>query len=215
MTKSPQNVRFLFAFERLICDTLKLYMAKRGLLIVISGPSGVGKGTVRELLMDDKKLDLVYSVSYTTREMRPGEKDGVDYHFVDDATFKKMVAEGGFLEHTNFVSHNYGTPKKEVFEALEAGHNVILEIEVNGAHQIMKKCDKENLLTIFILPPDRDTLLARLVGRDTEDPEVIKARLEKATRELAMAKDYDYQIVNDDLSKAVDTIRSIISSRLG
>ncbi len=165
--------------------------------------------------MGDRELDLVYSVSYTTRAMRPGEKDGVDYHFVDETTFRKMVAEGGFLEHTNFVSHNYGTPKKEVFAALEEGHNVILEIEVNGAHQIMKKCKGENLLTIFILPPDRETLLERLVGRDTEDPEVIKARLEKASRELAMAKDYDYQIVNDDLGKAVEAIRSLIRARLG
>ena len=182
-------------------------------MVILVGASASGKTEVARLL--ERRYGIKKATTTTSRLPRVGEKDGVDYHFVDDATFKKMVAEGGFLEHTNFVSHNYGTPKKEVFEALEAGHNVILEIEVNGAHQIMKKCGKENLLTIFILPPDRDTLLARLVGRDTEDPEVIKARLEKATRELAMAKDYDYQIVNDDLSKAVDTIRSIISSRLG
>lgn len=189
-------------------------MAKHGLLIVISGPSGVGKGTVRERLMDDKSLNLVYSVSYTTREMRPGEVDGVDYRFVDDATFASMVKSGGFLEHTNFVKHNYGTPKKEVFEALEQGKNVILEIEVNGAHEIMKKCSCENLLTVFILPPDRKTLEERLAGRETEDPAVIAARLAKAKRELALAKDYDYEIVNDDLNTAVKTLRGIIAERL-
>ncbi len=189
-------------------------MPNRGLLIVISGPSGVGKGTVRERLMDDPSLHLVYSVSYTTRDMRPGEKDGVDYRFVDEKTFQEMVQSGGFLEHTNFVRHNYGTPKKEVFAALEEGKNVILEIEVNGAHQVMKKCAGERLLTIFILPPSKEELIARLEGRDTEDPAIINARLRKAERELEMAKDYDYRIVNDELDGAVAEIASIIRSRL-
>lgn len=190
-------------------------MEQRGLLIVISGPSGVGKGTVRTRIMDDPKLNLVYSVSYTTREKRPGEVDGVDYHFVDDATFKQMVKDGAFLEHTNFVSHNYGTPKKEVYEELDKGKNVILEVEVNGAHQVMKKCEKERLLTIFILPPSREALVERLKGRETEDPAVIDARLRKAERELAMARDYEFRVINDSLDVTVFEIKKIIAEKLG
>lgn len=182
----------------------------KGLLVILSGPSGVGKGTVRESLMMHQELNLAYSVSMTTRPMRPGEVEGRDYYFVDDATFKKAVKDKLFLEHTSFVKHNYGTLKSEVFSLLEQGKNVLLEIEVNGARQVMNEIDRNDLLTIFLLPPSYDELENRIRHRSTEPEPVIEKRLAKAKSEMEMARGYNYQVVNDDVTRVSQEIVSIL-----
>lgn len=180
----------------------------KGLLIVISGPSGVGKGTVRKALFSRTGHDLDYSVSMTTRSPREGEIDGVDYYFVTKEEFKKQIAEGNLLEHAEFVGNMYGTPKDKVEEKLNKGHEVVLEIEVNGAMQVREKM--KDAVFIFIAPPSYDALEKRLETRGTERGEVIKERLEKAHREIKMASSYDYIVINDEVSNAADRIMAII-----
>ena len=180
----------------------------RGLLIVISGPSGVGKGTVRKALFDKPNHNLVYSVSMTTRNIRPGEKDGVDYYFVSKEEFEKRIIEGKFLEHAEFVGNYYGTPLDKVNEKLEAGNEVVLEIEVEGALQVKRKVP--DCVMIFIVPPGKQALYDRLRKRGTESEEIIQARIEKANREFKLAKFYDYIVVNDEVNNAADRIMAII-----
>ena len=180
----------------------------RGLLIVISGPSGVGKGTVRKALFDKPNHNLVYSVSMTTRNIRPGEKDGVDYYFVSKEEFEKRIIEGKFLEHAEFVGNYYGTPLDKVNEKLEAGNEVVLEIEVEGALQVKRKVP--DCVMIFIVPPGKQALYDRLRKRGTESEDIIQARIEKANREFKLAKFYDYIVVNDEVNNAADRIMAII-----
>ncbi len=180
----------------------------RGLLVVISGPSGVGKGTVRKALFEMQNHNLVYSVSMTTRKMRPGEKDGVDYYFVSKEEFEKRIEEGKFLEHAEFVGNYYGTPLDKVNERLEAGNEVVLEIEVEGALQVKKKVP--DCVMIFIVPPGKQALYDRLRKRGTESEDIIQARIEKANREFKLAKFYDYIVVNDEVNNAADRIMAII-----
>jgi len=180
----------------------------RGLLVVISGPSGVGKGTVRKALFSMPNHNLVYSVSMTTRPMRPGEKDGVDYYFVSREEFEKRIEEGKFLEHAEFVGNYYGTPLDKVNERLEAGNEVVLEIEVEGALQVKRKVP--DCVMIFIVPPGKQALYDRLRKRGTESEEIIEARIEKANREFKLAKYYDYIVVNDEVNNAADRIMAII-----
>lgn len=180
----------------------------RGLLVVISGPSGVGKGTVRKALFEMHNHNLVYSVSMTTRKMRPGEKDGVDYYFVSKEEFEKRIEEGKFLEHAEFVGNYYGTPLDKVNERLEAGNEVVLEIEVEGALQVKKKVP--DCVMIFIVPPGKQALYDRLRKRGTESEDIIQARIEKANREFKLAKFYDYIVVNDEVNNAADRIMAII-----
>lgn len=180
----------------------------RGLLVVISGPSGVGKGTVRKALFSMPNHNLVYSVSMTTRQMRPGEKDGVDYYFVSREEFEKRIEEGKFLEHAEFVGNYYGTPLDKVNERLEAGNEVVLEIEVEGALQVKRKVP--DCVMIFIVPPGKQALYDRLRKRGTESEEIIEARIEKANREFKLAKYYDYIVVNDEVNNAADRIMAII-----
>ena len=180
----------------------------RGLLVVVSGPSGVGKGTVRKALFEMPNHNLTYSVSMTTRKMRPGEVDGKDYYFVSREEFLKRVDEGKFLEHAEFVGNMYGTPLDKVNEKLEAGNEVVLEIEVEGALQVKKKVP--DCVMIFIVPPGKQALYDRLRKRGTEPEEVIEQRINKANREFKLAKYYDYIVVNDEVNNAADRIMAII-----
>ncbi len=180
----------------------------KGLLIVLSGPSGVGKGTVRKALFDMPDQNFVYSVSMTTRPMRPGEVDGKDYFFVTKDEFEKRIEQGKFLEHAEFVGNYYGTPLDEVNKQLNAGKEVILEIEVEGALQVREKV--KDAVFIFLVPPSREALYNRLKRRGTESEEVIKERIEKANREFKLAYKYDYIVVNDEVTNAADRISAII-----
>ena len=180
----------------------------RGLLIVLSGPSGVGKGTVRKALFEMPEQEFVYSVSMTTRPPRPGEVDGVDYYFVTREEFEKQIAADNLLEYAEFVGHYYGTPKDKVEEQLNNGKEVILEIEVNGALQVRDKC--KDAAFIFLVPPTREALYDRLKSRGTESEERIKARIAKANKEFRLAYQYDYIVVNDEVYNAADRIMAII-----
>ena len=180
----------------------------RGLLIVISGPSGVGKGTVRRALFNMTGHNLIFSISMTTRPPREGEVDGVDYYFVDEETFLKNVKEDKFLEWAKFVGHYYGTPRDKVEDYLELGKEVVLEIEVDGALQFRDKM--KEAIFIFIVPPSKEALYQRLVERGTENPELINDRFNKAQNEFLLAYKYDYIVVNDDVANAADKIMAII-----
>lgn len=183
-------------------------MAKRGMLIVLSGPSGVGKGTVRKRIFeqDDNKFD--YSVSMTTRKMRPGEVNGKDYYFVSKKEFEQEIANGGMLEYAQYVDNYYGTPLKYVNEKLDSGKDVFLEIEVKGAMQVREKC--QDGLFIFLTPPDLMELRQRIINRGTDDMATIDKRMEKAKGEIEMMQNYDYAVVNDEVDKAAEKIKTII-----
>lgn len=186
-------------------------MSKNGLLIVISGPAGSGKGTVVKLLRE-MLPDLGFSVSATTRSPRPGEEDGVQYYFMTRDDFEEALAHGEILEHTMYCGNYYGTLKSEADRVLSAGHDLILEIETDGAMQVKKQFP--DALTIMLLPPDGKTLEARLRGRGTETDDVIKTRLARAREELGLAERYDYVVVNenDGAEKCADLIREILSA---
>lgn len=179
-----------------------------GLLIVISGPSGVGKSTVRKALFNKKGHNLIYSVSMTTRKPREGEVDGVDYYFVSREEFERRIIEGKFLEYAEFVGNYYGTPKDIVEQKLDEGHEVVLEIEVEGALQVRKVMPEA--VFIFLVPPGRQALYDRLQSRGTEDKSKIEERINKANREFLLAHKYDYIVVNDDVDNAADRIMAII-----
>ena len=183
-------------------------MAKRGMLIVLSGPSGVGKWTVRKRIFeqDDNKFD--YSVSMTTRKMRPGEVNGKDYYFVSKEEFEQEIANGGMLEYAQYVDNYYGTPLKYVNEKLDSGKDVFLEIEVKGAMQVREKCPDG--LFIFLTPPDLMELRQRIINRGTDDMATIDKRMEKAKGEIEMMQNYDYAVVNDEVDKAAEKIKTII-----
>ena len=183
---------------------------KRGLLIIMSGPSGVGKGTIREKLMEDKTLNLFYSVSMTTRNPRPGEVDGREYYFVSKDEFKKNIEKDNLLEWAEFVGNCYGTPRDKVEKMRDEGKNVLLEIDVNGTSQVLSKLDPNDVISVFIAPPSLEELEARIRGRSTETDEVIKNRLAQASRELSQSKQYRFVVVNDKLEDAVEEFRQII-----
>ncbi|HCB11394.1 MAG TPA: guanylate kinase [Cyanobacteria bacterium UBA11991] len=176
-------------------------------LFVISGFSGVGKGTVINRFMQKHK-DFVLSVSCTTRKPRPGETDGVNYFFLSNEEFEKNIRENKFLEYAKFAEHYYGTKKKYIEEKLREGFHVILEIDTQGALQVKKKIPEAVL--IFIAPPSIEELEHRLRGRHTEDEETIQKRLSQVSIELERAKQYDYTVVNDDVDRAVSEIEEIV-----
>lgn len=188
---------------------------KKGLLIVLSGPSGVGKGTVRKQVFKDSSLNLVYSISMTTRSPRQKEIEGVDYFFVDKETFLKGIENGNFLEHAVFVGNYYGTPKSYVESLREQGKNVFLEIEVEGAKQVLNKYqDDPDVLSIFLLPPSLEELEKRIRGRRSEEEEIIQERLNKAKREMTLKDQYQYTVLNDNIKRASDEIKDIIRRRI-
>lgn len=181
----------------------------RGMLIVVSGASGTGKGTVcRQLLAANPTL--FYSISATTRPKRRGETDGVEYFFLTRETFEKWLAEGKFLEHAEVYGNFYGTPAHIVDERLNRGEDVLLEIDVQGALQVMK--NRPDGVYIFLLPPSLDELRNRIQNRGTDSPEVIARRLKAAASEIAIGKNYQYVVVNDTVATAADKIQSIIAA---
>ncbi|UQS83454.1 guanylate kinase [Bombilactobacillus thymidiniphilus] len=183
---------------------------EKGMLIVLSGPSGVGKGTVRKAMLQDSNIKFEYSVSMTTRNIRPGEKDGVDYFFSSKESFEAEIANGGMLEYAKYVDNYYGTPLRRVQETLANGTDVFLEIEVNGAMQVREKMPDG--VFIFLTPPDLASLRSRITGRGSEDQTTIDKRMEKARQEIKMMSNYDYAVVNDEVSLAVKRIEQIIKS---
>lgn len=181
-------------------------MNKKGVLIVISGFSGVGKGTVVKKLIE--KYNYSLSISATTRAPRPGEVDGKDYHFKTVADFRNLIDYNGFIEWAQYVENYYGTPRKYVEEELEKGNNVILEIEVQGAMRVKEQYPDSVL--IFITAPDAISLKSRLEGRGTEDAKVIAKRLKRAYEETDDMIKYDYLVINDDIETCVNNVNSVI-----
>ncbi len=179
----------------------------KGLLLVISGPSGTGKGTVCKRLLEKNK-DIFLSVSATTRKPREGEIDGVSYHFYDEDKFRNLIAKNQFIEWAAFCDNYYGTPKAPVVENIENGRDVMLEIEIEGAMKVRAKHPEG--VYIFLFPPSIEALEERLKGRGTESDEVIAKRLARAKEEFKMCTKYNYYVVNDDLEKAVEEIEAII-----
>ena len=188
-----------------------IYM-KRGLLIVLSGPSGVGKGTIIKRFIDNPDLNLAYSVSMTTREKRPGEIDGVNYIYATKEEFNQAVEDGQMLEYAEFVGNMYGTPLENVESLRNLGKNVILEIEVQGCLQVSEKVP--DALTIFIIPPSLEELEKRIRGRNTEPEEIVQERLAKAEKELNLVGNYKYVVCNDDPELAAQIISLIIKRNM-
>jgi len=182
----------------------------RGRLIIISAPSGSGKGTVIHRILK-LKPDIVFSVSATTRAPRPGEVEGVSYRFVTRERFEEMIENDDFLEYAEYVGEFYGTPKKPIYEGLEAGKDVLLDIEIKGAGQVLEKIP--DALTIFILPPDMEELERRLRGRGTDSEEKLSARLERACQELEESNIYKYTVINDRVPRVTGEILSIIETQ--
>ena len=184
----------------------------QGRLIVFSAPSGTGKSTVAKLVME-RLGSLEFSVSATTRPMRPGERDGVDYHFLSRETFERKIAENGFIEHEFFFGNFYGTLLDKTTEAIEAGRNLLFDLDVKGALNL-KRIFGERALLVFLKPPSMEELARRLQERKSESAEALKTRLERAEMELSHADQFDFVVVNDDLGRAVDAVASRIAEFL-
>ena len=186
-------------------------MAKsKGELVVISAPSGTGKGTIINKLLE-MRPEFLFSVSATTRKPRPGEADGVEYRFLTKEEFKMMIAKDEFLEYAEYVGEFYGTPLEPIKEAIESGKTIILDIEVQGAKQVMAKLPDAK--TVFLIPPDMKELESRLRGRGTDSEEKLAARLERACQELSERSHYDHIVVNDSVFRAVNEITKIIDRK--
>lgn len=183
-------------------------MEQKGRLVVISGFSGAGKGTLMKALLAAHPDRYALSVSATTRDPRPGEQDGIDYFFVTDEKFHAMIKEDDFLEYAGYVGHYYGTPRSYVEKNLAEGKNVILEIEIQGALHVKEKI--KDAVLMFVTAPDADTLKERLTGRGTETGDVIAARLSRACEEARGIENYDYLVVNDTVAHGVEVIHQLI-----
>ncbi|MEE1304596.1 MAG: guanylate kinase [Agathobacter sp.] len=185
-------------------------MSEKGILVVVSGFSGAGKGTIMKRLMETRGENYALSVSATTRKPRPGEVHGREYFFVDTDEFERMIEQDELVEYARYVDNYYGTPKKYVEDQLSAGKNVILEIEIQGALKIKKKFPETVLM--FVATPSANILKERLVGRGTETQDVIDSRLSRAYEESLGIEEYDYLVINDDLEQCVELVDNIISA---
>ena len=186
------------------------FIQRRGLMLVLSSPSGAGKTTIsRELLAQDTNLDL--SISATTRAPRPGEEDGVHYHFVDEPTFRRMIAEGAFLEHAEVFGKLYGTPRGPVERTLEAGGDVLFDIDWQGTHQL-RDTARADLVSVFVLPPSMDALAERLRQRGQDCEAVVRERMAKATDEMSHWREYDYIVVNESIDESVRRAAAILQA---
>ena len=191
-------------------DTGAPAIQRRGLMLVLSSPSGAGKTTLsRQLLDNDNQIQL--SVSCTTRAKRPGETDGVDYRFLDTASFRGMVDRGEFLEHARVFEHYYGTPKAPVDAALNSGRDVLFDIDWQGTQQLKEK-GREDLVTVFILPPSTRDLERRLITRAQDSPEIVAKRMAKAADEMSHWAEYDYAIINRDIATSLMELKSILTA---
>jgi guanylate kinase len=183
---------------------------RRGLMLVLSSPSGAGKTTLsRQLLDNDSHIQL--SVSCTTRAKRPGEKDGVDYKFLDTASFRGMIDRGEFLEHARVFDHYYGTPRVPVETALDSGRDMLFDIDWQGTQQLKEK-GREDLVTVFILPPSTRDLERRLITRAQDSPETVAQRMAKAADEMSHWAEYDYVIINRDIATSLTELKSILTA---
>lgn len=180
------------------------------LLLVLSAPSGGGKTTIAKKLLQVRN-DLGYSVSATTRASRNGERDGVDYHFLSRAEFERRRKEGAFLEWAEYGAQLYGTLKEEIERIFAQGRHAVLDIEVEGARQIRKNLD--NTLLVFVLPPSAEVLVERLTARNTENSDLLRRRLTRASHELAAVAEYDYAVINEDLNTAVQQVSAILEGK--
>lgn len=180
---------------------------QKGQLIVLSGPSGVGKSTVISELLSER-TDIHFSVSFTTRAPRIGEEDGINYNFVDRSEFERMISDGELLEYAEYVGNYYGTSMKVIQDKLDQGVDVLLDIEVQGAAKVHAKCPEAVL--IFIIPPSFEELSRRLHGRNTDDEDIIQGRLQQACEEYKEIKHYDYLVVNDKVQDAAAEIKAIL-----
>ncbi|MCI7322396.1 MAG: guanylate kinase [Lachnospiraceae bacterium] len=185
-------------------------MQEKGRLVVISGFSGAGKGTLMQALLEQHKGEYALSVSATTRQPRPGEKEGISYFFVSDEKFDEMIKEDAFVEYARYVNHSYGTPRAYVEENLSLGKNVILEIEIQGALKVREKYP--DAILVFVTTEDANTLHDRLAGRGTEAEDVIAARLARAVEEAEGIEEYDYLVVNDTIQRACDLLHTLITN---
>lgn len=183
---------------------------QKGVMIIISSPSGAGKTTLTRKLVSDLK-NAVLSISVTTRKKRDNEEEGLHYYFVDDQVFNKMVDDGNLLEHANVFGFNYGTPKEWVIENIQIGNDVIFDIDWQGAVQL-KNNYEDNIISVFILPPTATELMGRLIKRDQDSIDTIKNRLNAAYDEIKHWNEYDYVIINDDLDVAYSELKSIVTS---
>jgi guanylate kinase len=191
-------------------DTEAPAIQRRGLMLVLSSPSGAGKTTLsRQLLDNDSHIQL--SVSCTTRAKRPGEKDGVDYKFLDTASFRGMVDRGEFLEHARVFDHYYGTPRAPVEKALDAGRDVLFDIDWQGTQQLKEK-GREDLVTVFILPPSTRDLERRLITRAQDSPDIVARRMAKAADEMSHWAEYDYVFINRDIATSLIELKSILTA---
>lgn len=185
-------------------------MTKKGLLIVLSGPSGVGKGTVRQAIFSQGERDFMYSISATTRKKRAGEVDSEDYFFKNREEFESMIKNNQLLEYTEYVGNYYGTPIDYVKKTLNEGNDIFLEIEVQGAMQVKERMPEG--IFIFLTPPDLTELESRILNRGTDESPIIQQRMKKAVEELNLIRYYDYAVENDTVQNAVKKILAIIQS---
>ena len=217
LRKTPPKVCMSYKSTKSLYEMIEIETAfhydfsmEKGTLIILSGPSGVGKGTVRKILENLEGMSFYFSVSMTTRAPRPGEVPGKDYIYVSKEEFDRYIEKGNFLEWAEFVGNRYGTPRDIAESYLNKGVDVLLEIETRGAKQVIAKCP--DALSIFLVPPSMDALEARIRGRSTEDEETIRRRLDRARSELELASQYKRVVVNDDAERAAKEIRDIILS---